>query len=402
MRIDFEYSKWADQSDRKRAFADMTFNSAMHCELDRMSNCRELAKIGQKHERESRLGHTGSIDLIDMLHALSLMESVIGVSELIDETYTRPDNIRFARNLSVGDCNSPTDAVKLLGDFRRLTDRIIVERTGVKPDDEDMKRILDSAASTTETRESVFEFHVNGMSSFLYAMNVIHATAVQMLEIVGADADGDRQSKKFAQRVEIEHRELVDEDSTADMLVREEERFASTKALARLAMTVGRIGFDDDQLELFKAVEYLTGIYRTGEEIDFFHGNTTDYKDVMDLIGVNCTSNLDARHLIGKHCNLAHKHIADRAKNGVGVFDDALSESELRHILELEANADDLSDQVGNREMLGVTNFLYTEVIVYAATNIIVGPPPEPVEHIEREDKRRSGKKKSRLKTVAR
>lgn len=51
MRIDFEYSKWADQADRKRAFADMTFNAKMHCELQRMSTCRELAKIGQYHER---------------------------------------------------------------------------------------------------------------------------------------------------------------------------------------------------------------------------------------------------------------------------------------------------------------------------------------------------------------
>ena len=101
MKIDFEYSKWADQADRKRAFADMTFNAKMHCELQRMSTCRELAKIGQYHERECKHLRDTSIDLVDMLHALRLMKDVIGTSSLIDETYTRPDNIRFARTLSV-------------------------------------------------------------------------------------------------------------------------------------------------------------------------------------------------------------------------------------------------------------------------------------------------------------
>ena len=387
MKIDFEYSKWADQADRKRAFADMTFNAKMHCELQRMSTCRELAKIGQYHERECKHLRDTSIDLVDMLHALRLMKDVIGTSSLIDETYTRPDNIRFARTLSVGDCNSPEDAVRLLDGFRSLALRIIVERTGDSPDDDDMKRILDSASGTTETRESVFEFHSNGMSGFLYAMNVVYATAVQMLMCSGSDVEIHSRQKKFKERVEIEHRALADEENTTGLLIREEERFASTKALAKVATTADHdLLIDADPINMFKTIEHLTVIYRNGEELDFFYGNTvTDYDEVLDLISESCNSNLNAISLIKKHRDLARKQIAARAKNGVGVgvFDDALNETELRQILDSEANAKDFCEQVANRELLGVTNSLYTEVIVYAATSLMVGQYTERTRQVE-------------------
>ena len=137
---------------------------------------------------------------------------------------------------------------------------------------------------------------------------------------------------------------------------------------------------------MFKTIEHLTVIYRNGEELDFFYGNTvTDYDEVLDLISESCNSNLNAISLIKKHRDLARKQIAARAKNGVGVgvFDDALNETELRQILDSEANAKDFCEQVANRELLGVTNSLYTEVIVYAATSLMVGQYTERTRQVE-------------------